>query len=79
MAATRVAVRPPAAEGFLNRTDAPNDRLANITTPGDPDMAGWLDYFVTTASIRGAAPRAGSIGSAASSRGPKPTGIGSIS
>jgi hypothetical protein len=46
MAAPRVAFDRPLPRGFLDRRSAPNDRLANATTPGDRDMGGWLDYFV---------------------------------
>src|SRR4029079_18547978 len=40
MAAPRVAFDRPLPKGFIDRPSAPNDRLANETTPGDPDMVG---------------------------------------
>jgi hypothetical protein len=46
MAATRVAFDRPLPKGFLSRPEAPNDRLANESTPGERDMTGWLEYFV---------------------------------
>jgi hypothetical protein len=46
MGASRVAFDRPLPSGFLERPAAPNDRLANVTMPGDRDMTGWLDYFV---------------------------------
>ncbi len=46
MGASRVAFDRPLPKGFLERPSAPNDRLANASTPGDADMTGWLDYFV---------------------------------
>jgi hypothetical protein len=46
MAASRVAFDRPLPKGFVARPEAPNDRLANATLPGDRDMTGWLDYFV---------------------------------
>jgi len=58
MAASRVAFDRPLPKGFLDRPPAPNDRLANATTPGDRDMSGWLDYFVRT----GVDPWCGSAG-----------------
>jgi hypothetical protein len=58
MAASRVAFDRPLPKGFLDRPSAPNDRLANVTTPGDRDMTGWLDYFVRT----GVDPWCGSAG-----------------
>jgi N,N-dimethylformamidase beta subunit-like protein len=46
MASPQVSFDRPLPKGFLDRPQAPNDRLANVTMPGDPDMSGWLDYFV---------------------------------
>jgi hypothetical protein len=46
MAAPLVSFDRPLPKGFLDRPAAPNDRLANVTMPGDPDMTAWLQYFV---------------------------------
>jgi hypothetical protein len=46
MGGTRVSFDRPLPKGFLTRPAAPNDRLANVTAPGDREVTGWIDYLV---------------------------------
>jgi hypothetical protein len=45
MGASRVSFDRPLPRGFLTRPAAPNDRLANVTSPGDREVSGWIEYL----------------------------------
>ena len=46
MGGSRVSFERPLPRGFLTRTEAPNDRLANVTAPGDREVSGWVEYLM---------------------------------